>query len=117
MYTLFSEKKSLILNFNFRNTGLELSAQQHFRWVQFRNDAEPTKHLLSRHLYRKMLHQFGGQMPGADDPVYKAIEWVICVWLRLNEGVAKLNLPDLMFGPSNFLSCPVEISRPKAIMR
>jgi len=45
------------------------------------------------------------------------VEWIICVWQRLNEGLAKLGLLDIVFGPGIFLSCPVEPNKPNAILR
>ena len=98
-----------------RSTGLELSIQQRFRWVHFRTDAEPIRNLLQRHLLRRLIHRYGGRLPEGDDPVYRAVEWVICVWQRLNDGLAKLGLAELTFGPSQFLSCPIEVNKPKAI--
>ena len=96
---------------------MDLSIQQWFRWVQFRNDLEPIRSLLQRHLQRRLQHKYGGQLPASDNSVFRAIEWVICVWLRLNEGLSKLGLSDIMFGPSHFLACPVEVNKPKAILR
>ena len=37
----------------------------------------------------------------------KTLEWVVCVWFRLNEGLVKLGLHDHVLGPSVFLACPV----------
>ncbi len=98
-----------------RSTGLELAVQQRFRWVHFRNDIEPTRNLLHRHLFRKLVHRNGGRLPPSDDAVYRAVEWVICVWQRLNDGLSKLGLPDLVFGPGHFLNCPIEMNKAKAI--
>ncbi|CAH1785168.1 unnamed protein product [Owenia fusiformis] len=100
-----------------RSTGLELSIQQRFRWVHFRIDTEPMKNLLSRHLSRRLLSRFGGTLPPIEDGVYKAVEWVIGVWQRLNEGLGKLGLPELVFGPSVFMNCPIEVNKPKTIIR
>jgi len=47
----------------------------------------------------------------------QAVEWLICVWQRLNEGLAKLGLLDVVFGPGIFLGCPIEANKPKAILR
>lgn len=100
-----------------RGTGLALSIQQRLRWAHFRNDQEPMKYLLHRQLYRQLLHSHGGRLPDVDTPVYRAVEWVVCVWQRLNDGIAKLGLLGMMFGPSHFLNCPVEVNKPKAILR
>ena len=51
------------------------------------------------------------------DVSLQAVEWVICVWQRLNDGLAKLGLLDLVFGPCIFLLCPVEVNKPKVILR
>ena len=96
---------------------MELSIQQHFRWVHLRNEVEPMKGLLQRHLYRKLLHRHGGHIPPADGSVHRAVEWVICVWQRLNEGLAKLGLSDIILGPAPFLSCPIEVGKPKSILK
>ena len=105
------------LLYYYRSTGLELSIQQRFRWVHFRIDTEPMKGLLARHLFRRLMTRYDGQLPPPDDAVYRAVEWVICVWQRLNDGLGKLGLPELVFGPSHFLSCPVEVGKPKSILR
>ena len=72
--------------------------------------------LLARQLWRQLVSSHCGRAP-TDDPVRRATEWVVCVWQRLNEGLAKLGLHHLVFGPSLFLSCPVQINKPKAILR
>ena len=100
-----------------RSTGLELSIQQRFRWVHLRNDIEPIKNMLPRQLYRKLLTRYSGQMPPADSATFRAVEWVICVWQRLNEGLGKLGLPELTLGPAIFLQCPIEVNKPKAIYK
>ena len=40
--------------------------------------------------------------------IVQVVEWVVCVWQRLNYGISKLGLPDLVFGPDIFLPCPLE---------
>ncbi|XP_064605602.1 cortactin-binding protein 2-like isoform X2 [Liolophura sinensis] len=95
-----------------RSTGLELSVQQRFRWVHFRVDTEPIQHLLARHLQRRLIHTYKGSQPLLDDPVYKAVEWVVCVWQRLNDGLSKLGLPEVAFGPGLFFNCPMLPNRP-----
>ena len=101
----------------FRFSSLDLSIQQHFRWVQLRTDMEPMRGLLQRHLYRQLVHNHSGKMPAYDDAVYKAVAWAVCVWQRLNDGLDKLGLSGLVFGPSYFLSCPIEANKSKAILR
>ena len=32
----------------------------------------------------------------------------MCVWQRLNDGLGKLGLPDVVFGPDLFFPCPLE---------
>lgn len=91
-----------------RSTGLDLSIQQRFRWVHFRIDAEPVRNLLARHFLRRLVHTYNGQLPSVDDPVFKVMEWIICVWQRLNDGLGKLGLPDVVFGPDVFFPCPLE---------
>ena len=56
-------------------------------------------------------------MPSPEEPVFKAVEWIISVWHRLNEGIMKLALQDHILGPAAFLSCPIEIGMPKTILR
>ena len=97
---------------------LEPAVQQRFHWVHFRNDQEPIRGLLQRHLYRQLVHSHSGVAPPSDNPVFRVVEWVICVWLRLNEGVHKLGLADgIRFGPTHLMSCPVEENNPQAILR
>ncbi|XP_013417462.1 cortactin-binding protein 2 isoform X1 [Lingula anatina] len=100
-----------------RCASLDLTVQQRFRWVNCRIDTEPVRGLLSRQLYRRLISKYGGRLPPSDDPVYRAVEWVICVWQRLNDGLGKLGLPELVFGPSHFLVCPIEVNQPKNILR
>ena len=105
------------VDFLCRRTGVELSIQQQFRWVHLRNDTEPTRGLLQRHLFRRLLHAHGGHLPSTDNAVFKAVEWVVCVWQRINEGLVKLGLADMLCGPAPFLGCPIEASKPKAILK
>ncbi|XP_064633847.1 cortactin-binding protein 2-like [Lineus longissimus] len=100
-----------------RSTGLDLSIQQRFRWVHCRLDSEPVNNLLSRYLCRQVLHCHGGCLPSPDNPVHKAVEWVALMWLKLNDALGKLELPEVAFGPSLFLSCPVEVNKPKTILK
>lgn len=58
-----------------------------------------------------------GSIPPQDDIVFKSVEWIICVWQRLNEGLLKLGLQDNVLGPATFLSCPIEFSKSKPILR
>ena len=52
-----------------RSPGIDLAIQQRFRWVHFRNDQEPMKTLLHRHLFRRLLHKYRGTLPPPDDMV------------------------------------------------
>ncbi|XP_052779857.1 cortactin-binding protein 2-like isoform X2 [Mya arenaria] len=99
-----------------RSTGLDLGLQQRFRWVHFRVRAEPLRNMLARHLLRRLLHTYGGEVPGTEDEVFKVLEWLLCVWQRLNYGVGKLGLQDLTFGPDLFLPCPLETGDSKKIL-
>ena len=40
--------------------------------------------------------------------IFQVVEWLLCVWQRLNDGVGKLGLPDVVFGPDMFMPCPIE---------
>lgn len=100
---------------NFRSTGLDLNVQQRFRWVHFRIDIEPIRNLLARHLLRNFIHIGGGQLPSTDSLLFRAVEWIVCVWQRLNDGVAKLGLPDVVFGPYQFILCPLHSQDPNTI--
>lgn len=57
-----------------RSTGLELSVQQRFKWVQLRCDQEPMRCLLHRHLLRRLAHAHHGVMPMPDNSVYKVLQ-------------------------------------------
>ncbi|XP_033745508.1 cortactin-binding protein 2-like [Pecten maximus] len=98
-----------------RSTGLDLNIQQRFRWVHFRIDIEPIRNLLARHLLRNFIHIGDGQLPVMDSMMFRAVEWIVCVWQRLNDGVAKLGLPDVMFGPYQFIMCPLHSQDPNTI--
>uniref|UniRef100_K1RGY9 Cortactin-binding protein 2 n=1 Tax=Magallana gigas TaxID=29159 RepID=K1RGY9_MAGGI len=98
-----------------KSTGLDLSIQQRFRWVHFRIDLEPIRNFLARYFLRKFLHVGGGHLPSPDTLVFRAVEWVLCVWQRLNDGLGKLGIPDVVFGPCQFLDCPIESKDPHVI--
>ncbi|XP_077865899.1 cortactin-binding protein 2-like, partial [Saccoglossus kowalevskii] len=100
-----------------RSTGLDLSVQQKFRWVNLKCDNEPVRGLLQRHLRRRLIHKYGGKQPPTADPVYKAVEWIGGVWQRLNACLTKLGLSELVLGPRHFFACPIEVNKPKAILR
>ncbi|XP_041348597.1 cortactin-binding protein 2-like isoform X2 [Gigantopelta aegis] len=100
-----------------RSTGLDLHIQQRLRWVHFRLDTEPFSNLLARHLQRQLCHLYGGRLPTTDDPIFKCVEWIICVWQRLNDSLIKLGLPDVAFGPCLFFSCPLERRDPQEILK
>lgn len=100
-----------------RLSGLKVSVQQRFRWVQFRVNMEPILGLLARHLLVRVLQCNHGKLPATADPVYRAVEWVISVWQKLNDSLSKLGLPDAIMGPSLFMSCPVQSGKPEAIYR
>ena len=48
-----------------------------------------------------------GNLAAIEEVMQKTLEWVVCVWFRLNEGLVKLGLHDHVLGPSVFLACPV----------
>jgi hypothetical protein len=73
--------------------------------------------MLHRHLLRRLAHAYGGVIPLPDSSVYKSVEWIICVWQRLNEQLAKLGLLDVVFGPCFLLNCPIEVDKPKTILK
>nr|XP_022297732.1 cortactin-binding protein 2-like isoform X2 [Crassostrea virginica] len=98
-----------------RSTGLDLSIQQRFRWVHFRIDVEPIRSFLARFFLRKFLDIGEGHLPSPDSLVFRAVEWVLCVWQRLNDGLGKLGIPDVVFGPCQFLNCPIESKDPNVI--
>ncbi|XP_074645059.1 cortactin-binding protein 2-like [Tubulanus polymorphus] len=100
-----------------RSTGIELSVQQLFRWVHCRIDTEPYCSLLSRYFTRSLIHIYGGQYPPVDCTVHQALQWTTRVWHRLNEALGKLGLPEIVFGPTHFLSCPVEIGKVTSVFR
>lgn len=111
---------SIFFNINltlFRSIGLDFGIQQRFRWVHLRIDIEPIRNLLARHLLRRFIHINKGQLPSSDSTIFRAVEWVVCVWQRLNDGLGKLGLPDVVFGPYQFLSCPLETNDPQSIQR
>ena len=56
-----------------RSTGLELSVQQRFKWVQLRCDQEPVRSMLHRHLLRCLVHAYRGVVPMPDNTVYKVM--------------------------------------------
>ncbi|KAK3579051.1 hypothetical protein CHS0354_029909 [Potamilus streckersoni] len=112
----FSENFYLLAAMNkTRSTGLDLSIQQRFRWVHFRIDIEPMRNFLARWLLRQLIHINGGCVPEPDSQLFKAVEWLVCIWQRLNDGLTKLGLPDVVFGPEIFLSCPIDAKRSVAI--
>jgi hypothetical protein len=88
-----------------------------FHWVTLKHDLEPLRNLLSRHFLRRLYHLGNGAVPGADDPVLRAAEWVICVWQRLNDSLSKLGLGDVVFGPCGFFKCPLEKQSPQLILQ
>lgn len=56
-----------------RSTGLDLNLQQRFRWVHFRISNEPIKNLLGRHMLRRLLHTYGGEIPSPEESLFKVI--------------------------------------------
>lgn len=60
-----------LLYLYFRSQSLDLSIQQRFRWVHSRIDTEPVRSQLSRHLLRRVIHKYGGQIPVSNDPVLR----------------------------------------------
>ena len=54
-----------------RSTGLELSIQQRFKWVQLRCDQEPMRGILHRHMLRRLANAHRGLVPMPDNSVYK----------------------------------------------
>ncbi|XP_061187409.1 cortactin-binding protein 2-like isoform X2 [Saccostrea echinata] len=112
----FVDKFYLIATMNkSRSTGLDLSIQQRFRWVHFRIDVEPIRNFLARYFLRKFLHVGRGHLPLQDSLVFRAVEWVLCIWQRLNDGLGKLGVPEVVFGPCHFLGCPIESQDPQII--
>ena len=105
-----------ILFFQIRSVGVDLSILPRFRWVQFRIDAEPLKGLLARHFLRRIFNIFHGQLPTQEEPLLRAIEWIVCVWQRLNDSLIKLGLPEVIIGPCSFFKCPLEKRDPKLIL-
>ncbi|XP_070559600.1 cortactin-binding protein 2-like isoform X2 [Ptychodera flava] len=100
-----------------RSTGLDLVVQQKFRWVHLKCDGEPVKGLLQRHLRRRLIHKYSGKIPCISDSLCKAVEWICGVWQRLNACLTKLGLSELVLGPRHFFACPIEVNKPKAILR
>ncbi|KAH9507952.1 hypothetical protein Btru_052450 [Bulinus truncatus] len=99
-----------------RSLGVDLSILPRFRWVQFRLDTEPLRGLLARHFMRRMYNTYNGQLPSPDNPVLRAIEWIVCVWHRLNDSLNKLGLSEVVIGPCMFFKCPLEKQDPKLLL-
>ncbi|XP_005097412.1 cortactin-binding protein 2 [Aplysia californica] len=99
-----------------RSLGVDLSILPRFRWVQFRLDTEPLRGLLARHFLRRIFNMFHGRLPPPDEPILRAIEWVVCVWQRLNDSLNKLGLPEVIMGPCTFFKCPLEKQDHKLIL-
>ncbi|KAK3779987.1 hypothetical protein RRG08_028414 [Elysia crispata] len=113
-----------------RSLGVDLSILPRFRWVQFRLDTEPLRGLLARHFLRRLCNLYSGSLPvstsaeeegksfsgraksnvkeGSGPAVMRAVEWVVCVWQRLNDSLLKLGLPEVVLGPCTFFRCPLE---------
>ncbi|GFN74968.1 cortactin-binding protein 2 [Plakobranchus ocellatus] len=120
-----------------RSLGVDLSILPRFRWVQFRLDTEPLKGLLARHFLRRLCNLYSGSLPvtnsaedegmdqgkttsvtkeGSGPVVLRVVEWVVCVWQRLNDSLLKLGLPEVVVGPCTFFRCPLERRDPSLIL-
>ena len=137
IWTLFFRDFNPISVF-LRSLGVDLSILPRFRWVQFRLDTEPLRGLLARHFLRRLCNLYSGSLPvsnsadeegtdilgriksnskeGSGPAVLRAVEWVVCVWQRLNESLLKLGLPEVVLGPCTFFRCPLERRDPTLIM-
>ncbi|RUS87332.1 hypothetical protein EGW08_004874 [Elysia chlorotica] len=116
-----------------RSLGVDLNILPRFRWVQFRLDTEPLRGLLARHFLRRLCNLYSGSLPvsssveeegsaknnakeGSGPVVLRAVEWVVCVWQRLNDSLLKLGLPEVVLGPCTFFRCPLERRDPSVIL-
>ncbi|CAL1543359.1 unnamed protein product, partial [Lymnaea stagnalis] len=91
-----------------RSLGVDLSILPRFRWVQFILNTEPFRGLLAGHFLRRIFNTYHGQLPSPEDPVLRSVEWIVCVWQRLNDILNKLGLLDVVLGPCMFFKCPLE---------
>lgn len=96
--------------------GVDLSILPRFRWVQFRLDTEPMRGLLARHFLRRIFNVYHGCLPSPDDPVFRAIEWIVCIGQRLNDSLSKFGIPEVVQGPCMFFKCPLEKQDHKVIL-
>ncbi|BFZ08487.1 hypothetical protein BsWGS_11526 [Bradybaena similaris] len=99
-----------------RSLGVDLSILPRFRWIQFRLDTEPLRGLLARHFLRRIFNIYHGCIPSPEDPVFRTIEWIVCVWQRLNDSLNKLGIPEVVQGPCMFFKCPLERQDHKLIL-
>ncbi|XP_022081265.1 cortactin-binding protein 2-like isoform X2 [Acanthaster planci] len=99
------------------SSGLDLSSQHCFRWVQLHHDREPVASTLPRYLLRRLVSHTGGRLPQAEDPAYRAMEWVCHVWQRLNDCFLRLKLKPALLGPRHFRACPVDSEGPNSVFR
>ncbi|GFR71376.1 cortactin-binding protein 2 [Elysia marginata] len=121
-----------------RSLGVDLSILPRFRWVQFRLDTEPLRGLLARHFLRRLCNLYSGGLPssgpaeedgadllgrvklnvkeGSGPAVLRTVEWIVCVWQRLNDSLLKLGLPEVVLGPCTFFRCPLERRDPTIIL-
>ncbi|XP_055365853.1 cortactin-binding protein 2 isoform X2 [Betta splendens] len=100
-----------------RLQGSELRLQQHFRWVTLRWDQEPLHGLLGRQLRRKLMHKVGTGAWTPDGVMERSVLWVAQVWQQLNACLSRLGTHEALLGPQLFLSCPVVLNSPQAIVR
>lgn len=83
---------------------VDLSVQQHLRWIRLHWEQEPVVSLLMRHLLRKLAdHQ---RSSAIDEESIMPVTWVCQVWHSFNESLVRLGLPDLVIGPKKFYACP-----------
>ena len=98
-----------------RTNSLDLATQQRLRLVHLRNDSEPIRRLLHRHLMRRLVDAHQGAPVVAGDELWLALQWLLGVWRRLDEGAGRLGLGGV--GPATFLGCSMKPDKPDALLR
>ncbi|XP_071815836.1 uncharacterized protein [Apostichopus japonicus] len=94
---------------------VDLSLQQHLRWIRLHWEQEPVISLLTRNLLRTLADRQKSSI--LEDGSLEPITWVCQVWHSFNESLVRLGLPDLVLGPKKFFACPFGTDMVEGIRR
>ena len=58
-----------------------------------------------------------GDLAAVEEGTQRTLEWLVCVWHRLNDALLKFGLTEDLLGLATFLACPVDADDTTSVLQ